>query len=190
MQPHGLWPTRFSVHGILQARILEWIAMPFSRGSSRPGNRTRVCLCVLHCRHILSHWAIWEAQVGLTVQGQLPNNWQARYSTSSPSQSKASRLHQPDSALALAGSVVYRPATLKHQERCRASALERIRICILTRSPGDSCALWTQRLCSHQPDLQLSSCLEFSGLLNTVGLCPNDIFCLDTQAKGQEQRRG
>ena len=25
-----------SVHGILQARILEWIAMPFSRGSSRP----------------------------------------------------------------------------------------------------------------------------------------------------------
>ena len=26
-----------SVHGILQARLLEWIAMPFSRGSSRPG---------------------------------------------------------------------------------------------------------------------------------------------------------
>ena len=27
----------FSVHGILQARILEWIAISFSRGSSRPG---------------------------------------------------------------------------------------------------------------------------------------------------------
>ena len=26
----------FSVHGILQARILEWLAMPFSRGSSKP----------------------------------------------------------------------------------------------------------------------------------------------------------
>ena len=26
----------FSVHGILQARILEWVAMPSSRGSSRP----------------------------------------------------------------------------------------------------------------------------------------------------------
>ena len=25
-----------SVHGILQARILEWVAMPFSRGSSQP----------------------------------------------------------------------------------------------------------------------------------------------------------
>ena len=30
------------VHGILQARILEWIATPFSRGSSQPRDRTRV----------------------------------------------------------------------------------------------------------------------------------------------------
>ena len=26
-----------SVHGILQARLLEWVAKPFSRGSSHPG---------------------------------------------------------------------------------------------------------------------------------------------------------
>ena len=32
----------FSVHGILQARILEWIAISFSRGSSRPRDQTRV----------------------------------------------------------------------------------------------------------------------------------------------------
>ena len=31
-----------SVHGILQARILEWVAMPFSRGSSQTRDRTRV----------------------------------------------------------------------------------------------------------------------------------------------------
>ena len=31
-----------SVHGILQARILEWVAMPSSRGCSRPRDRTRV----------------------------------------------------------------------------------------------------------------------------------------------------
>ena len=30
-------PARSSVHGILQARLLEWDAMPSSRGSSRPG---------------------------------------------------------------------------------------------------------------------------------------------------------
>ena len=31
-----------SVRGILQAGILEWVAMPFSRGSSQPRNQTRV----------------------------------------------------------------------------------------------------------------------------------------------------
>ena len=30
-----------SVHGILQDRILEWVAFPFSRGSSQPRDRTR-----------------------------------------------------------------------------------------------------------------------------------------------------
>ena len=31
-----------SVHGILQVRILEWVATSFSRGSSRPRNQTQV----------------------------------------------------------------------------------------------------------------------------------------------------
>ena len=36
---------RSSVHGLLQARILDWDALRFSRGSSRPRNRTQVsCL--------------------------------------------------------------------------------------------------------------------------------------------------
>ena len=34
-------PMDYTVHGILQARILEWIAIPFSRGSSQPRNRTQ-----------------------------------------------------------------------------------------------------------------------------------------------------
>ena len=33
-QPYGLWPSGSSVRGILQARILEWVAIPFSKGSS------------------------------------------------------------------------------------------------------------------------------------------------------------
>ena len=32
-----LCDPRLSVNGILQARILEWVAIPFSRGSSHPG---------------------------------------------------------------------------------------------------------------------------------------------------------
>ena len=35
-------PLGSSVHGILQARILEWVAIPFSRGSSRPRDQTQV----------------------------------------------------------------------------------------------------------------------------------------------------
>ena len=31
-----------SVYGILQARILEWVAIPFSSGSSEPRDQTRV----------------------------------------------------------------------------------------------------------------------------------------------------
>ena len=31
-----------SVHGILQARIVEWVAISFSRGSSRPRDKTQV----------------------------------------------------------------------------------------------------------------------------------------------------
>ena len=35
-------PMDYTVHGILQARILEWVAFPFSRGSSQPRDRTQV----------------------------------------------------------------------------------------------------------------------------------------------------
>ena len=39
----------FSVHGILQARILEWVAISFSRGSSQPRDRTRVSCTAGRC---------------------------------------------------------------------------------------------------------------------------------------------
>ena len=34
-------PMDYTVHGILQASILEWVAFPFSRGSSQPRDRTQ-----------------------------------------------------------------------------------------------------------------------------------------------------
>ena len=42
-----------SVHGILQARILEWVAISFSRGSSQP--RDGPCISCIS-RQILYHW--------------------------------------------------------------------------------------------------------------------------------------
>ena len=37
-----LRPTDCTVHGILQARVLEWVAVPFSKGSSQPRDWTQV----------------------------------------------------------------------------------------------------------------------------------------------------
>ena len=35
-------PVDYTVHGILQARILDWVAFPFSRGSSQLRDQTQV----------------------------------------------------------------------------------------------------------------------------------------------------
>ena len=43
-----LWPPGSSFPGILQAGILEWVALPSSRGSSQPRDRTHVSLRLLH----------------------------------------------------------------------------------------------------------------------------------------------
>ena len=40
--PMDCSPPGSSVHGILQARILEWVAIPFSRGPSRPRDQIQV----------------------------------------------------------------------------------------------------------------------------------------------------
>ena len=56
-------PPGSSVHGILQSRILEWIAIPFSRRSSRPRDRTQdsytagrfftiLATKEAHCKHV------------------------------------------------------------------------------------------------------------------------------------------
>ena len=51
-------PMDYRVHGILQARILEWVAFPFSRGSSQPRNWTGIS-CI--AGGFFTNWAIREA---------------------------------------------------------------------------------------------------------------------------------
>ena len=50
-----------SVHEIFQARILEWVAISYSRGSSWPKDQTHISCISCISRRILYHWAIWEA---------------------------------------------------------------------------------------------------------------------------------
>ena len=40
--PMDCSPPGSAIHGILQARVLEWVAIPFSRGSSQPRDQTQV----------------------------------------------------------------------------------------------------------------------------------------------------
>ena len=51
-------PVDYTVHGILQARILEWVAFPFSRGSSQPRDWTQVSSIE---DGFYTNWAIREA---------------------------------------------------------------------------------------------------------------------------------
>ena len=53
-------PPGSSVHGILQARILEWVASPFSRGSFRPRYQNQVSHIA---DRVFAIWATREASI-------------------------------------------------------------------------------------------------------------------------------
>ena len=55
-------PPGSSVHGILQARILERVAMPSCRGSSRPKAQTPISSISLLADELFTTSATWEAQ--------------------------------------------------------------------------------------------------------------------------------
>jgi len=71
----SLWHGLYTVHGTLQARILQWVAFPFSRGSSQPRDKTQVS----HIGgELFTSWATREAQEYWSGQpicspGELPN---------------------------------------------------------------------------------------------------------------------
>ena len=67
-------PPGSSVHGISQARKLEWIAISSSRGSSRPRDQTHVSCFSRTGRWVLYHWATWEAPI-YTVHTHIYNHY-------------------------------------------------------------------------------------------------------------------
>ena len=62
--PMNCSPPGSSVHGILQARMLEWEAIPFVRGSSGPRDQTQVS-CI--ARRFFSIWAARKAIVVIII---------------------------------------------------------------------------------------------------------------------------
>ena len=70
--PMDCSPTGSSVHEILQARILEWVAISSSRGSSWPRIWTIIsCISYIHW-DVLYHWATWEV-IMLLLYRYFPN---------------------------------------------------------------------------------------------------------------------
>ena len=59
----GSSPLSSPVHGIFQARILEWIAISCFRGSSQSRNRIHVSHVSCIGRQILYHSTTWEASI-------------------------------------------------------------------------------------------------------------------------------
>ena len=68
-----------SVYGILQARILEWVAMPFSRGSSQPRYRTSSLMPPPLAGRFFTTSATWEASLIIS-----PSNSDNHSSPSNP----------------------------------------------------------------------------------------------------------
>ena len=78
--PMNCSPPGSSVHGVSKARILEQVAISFSRGSSPPRDQTHGS-CQVSCvgRQILYRWATWEAHTSsilvVPVQSLSNNFW-------------------------------------------------------------------------------------------------------------------
>ena len=96
-------PMDYTIHGILQARILEQESFPFSRGSSQPSDQTKVsiisgkfftswttresgkkvcqgyilssCLFNLYAEYIMWNAGLDEAQTGIKITGRNINNF-------------------------------------------------------------------------------------------------------------------
>jgi len=59
-------PPGISVHGILQARILEWVAMPLLQGSSQPRDKPAAFLSSALAGGFFTTCATWKAQLAYT----------------------------------------------------------------------------------------------------------------------------
>ena len=71
-------PTNYTIHGILQARKLEWVAFPFSRGSSQTRSRTQVSLIA---GGFFTSWATREAHKPTRkATTDFPGGWDGKVS--------------------------------------------------------------------------------------------------------------
>ena len=136
--PMDCSPPGSSVHGILQARILEWVAISFSMGSSWLRDQIQVS-CI--GRQMLYYWATWEAR-GKPDVGLNPHFWAVWL--------WGALFHHPTCILTCEigrkEMQVHNPSS-KSLEGTRACSDFRDFTCGLGRCPGPSQGRWGCRAC-------------------------------------------
>ena len=161
-----------SVHGILQARVLQWVAIPFSRGSSHPRDWTRVSCTG---RLILSHGSTREAQCFSTwAQLVLDYHWNTT--------SLLSRLH-PACKLSTHNpgtSSGWRAQWLSSGRLAVVQSLSRARLRAHGLQHGLPCPSQRPRVCSDSHPLSpcvagVSSCV--SRTLGFMSRCHPTVSC-------------
>ena len=118
--PHGLYPPGSSNHEIFQARVLEWVAIAFSRGSSRPRDRTWVS------RIVGRHLRLWRC-------GQF-YQWGKCFS-------KASTPHFYHPLCRHVDDPTVRVSMIKHKEHWRSTRLEFLSENLVSKTNGEKCIL-------------------------------------------------
>ena len=149
--PMGCSPQGSSLHGILQARKLEWVAISFSRGSSWPRDWTQVSCVSCISRQILYHWATWEVstsdfteemntmrkETSLTFHFTHISVSVLKYSTIPPGSTFNSLLHEGDH---------FAPSSLPFS-RSFPSSTPGPPLCISSFSPGSLLLISRKILC-------------------------------------------
>ena len=85
-------PMDYTIHGVLQARIPEWVAFPFSRGSSQPRDRTQVSHIAgrfftswatreAHDKEEEKYFCLWTCTFGASLVTQTVKNLPAVWET-------------------------------------------------------------------------------------------------------------
>ena len=145
-------PPGSSVHGILQARILEWVTISSSRGSSQHRRLNPRCLCLLPWQADLYHGATWDALLFKTLLLKDPIN-----SPLCPDTLLVYGFNSP--FLVIASLTVYLTAPFKSLSDIRNLGPKwNSLFAILTwKWNEDQCVNWYSHACMHAKLLQ--SCL-------------------------------
>ena len=98
-------PMDYTVHGILQARILDWVAVPFSRGSSQPRDWTQVSL---NAGGFFTSWTTREALSLSSFLMILPQRGEGSVSSCLSTACAVHESNLPKSVSSFWGQTIYR----------------------------------------------------------------------------------